>query len=87
MPQHFADDKKLLIAYLHKKGLSDGKIALEVSCSKTEVNGMMKSWKETGKFFERAGTGRGRKRKSSKHQDRVLVRFSLVNRHFTSSDM
>ena len=48
---------------------------------------MMKSWKETGKFFERAGTGKGRKRKSSKRQDRVLVRFSLVNRHFTSSDM
>ena len=85
MPQHLSDGQKHLIVYLHKKAISEQKIASEVGCSKTGVNVTIKRWKETGKFEERPG--RGRKMKSNIRQDRALVRISLSNRRLTSSDL
>ena len=52
MPQHLSDERRHLIVYLHKKAISERKIALEVGCSKTGVNVTIKRWKETGKFEE-----------------------------------
>ena len=84
MPQHLSDEQRHLIVYLHKKAISERKIASEVGCSKTGVDVTIKRWKETGKFEERPG--RGRKMKSTIQQDRALVTPSLSNRHQTSSD-
>ena len=85
MPQHLSDEPRHLIVYLHKKTISERKIASEVGCSKTGVNVALKRWKETGKFEERPG--RGRKMKSTIRQDRALVRLSLSNRRLTNSDL
>ena len=85
MPQHLRDEQMHLIVYLHRKAISERKIASEVGCSKTGVNVTIKRWKETGKFEERPG--RGRKMKSTIRQDRALIRLSLSNRHLTSSDL
>ena len=85
MPQHLSDEQRHLIVYLHKKGISERKIASEVGCSKTGVNVTIKRWKETGKFEERPG--RGRKMKSTIRQDRALVRLSLSDRRLTSSEL
>ena len=63
MPQHLSDEHRHLIVYLHKKAISERKIASEVGCSKTGVNVTIKRWKETGKIEERPG--RGRKMKST----------------------
>ena len=85
MPQHLSDEQRHLIAYLHKKAISERKIASEVGCSKTGVNVTIKRWKETGKFEERLE--RGRKMISTIQQDRALVTLSLSNRRLTSSDL
>ena len=87
MPQHLSvsDEQRHLIVYLHKKAISERKIASEVGCSKTGVNVTIKRWKETGKFEERPG--RGRKMKSTIQLDRALVRLSLSNRRLTSYDL
>ena len=85
MPQHLYDEQRHLIVYLHKKAISEQKIASEVGCSKTGVNVTIQRWKETGKFEERPG--RGRKMKSTIRQDRALVRLSLFNRRQSSSDL
>ena len=73
MPLHFSDEQRHLIVYLHKKAISERKIASEVGCSKTGVNVTIKQWKETGKFEKRPG--RGRKMKSTIRQDRALARL------------
>ena len=75
MPQHLSDEH--LIVNLHKKAISERKIASEVGCSKTGVNVTIKRWKETGKFEERPE--KGRKMRSNIRQDRALVRLSLSN--------
>ena len=85
MPQHLSDEQRHLIVYLHKKAISERKIASEVGCSKTGVYVTIKRWKETGKFEERPG--RGRKMKSTVRQNRALVKLSLSNRRLTSSDL
>ena len=38
MSPHLGDERRHLIVYLHKKGISERKIASEVGCSKTGVN-------------------------------------------------
>ena len=85
MPQDLSDEQRHLIVYLHKKGISERKIASEVGCSKTGVNVTIKRWKETEKFEERPG--RGRRMKSTIRQDKALVRLSLPNRRLISSDL
>ena len=67
MPQHLSDEQRYLIVYLHKKAISERKIASEVGCSKTGVNVTIKRWKETGKFEERPGRGRTEVESSRTH--------------------
>ena len=85
MSQHFTDEQRHLIVYLYQKGISERKIGMELSPTKIWVNVPIKQSKETEKFSERAG--RGRKRKSTKRQDRSLVRLSLATCRLTSPEL
>ena len=79
------EGKKASILVLLKEGFTEREVATKLSVSKTAVHYTKQKHKRFG--TTKLQPGRGRKRLSSKRDDRSLIRSCLQNRRFTSSDL
>lgn len=78
-------EKRVRIQILHEQGKSQVEISKLVKCSRCAVQSAIKRFTETGSHVNRTKTGR--KRATTRRQDRKLVRESLRNRKKTSSEL
>jgi len=78
-------EKRMRIQILHEQGKSQVEISKLVKCSRCAVQSAIKRFMETGSHVNKTKTGR--KRVTTKRQDRKLVRESVRNRKKTSSEL
>lgn len=79
------ESTRSVIIYLHKKGLSQRKIAEECHVSRGAVENAIRISEETGGFKTRKRTGRPRV--TTKREDSVIVRTALRNRRLTATQI
>lgn len=77
--------KKAVAIALAKEGYSTRMIAKKICCNQSTVSRVLKLERETGDVQRRAGSGR--KRVTTKCQDRYLKRMSIKNRHASAPDL
>lgn len=80
-----SDHQRKLIMFLRKQGKNQNEIAKTVKCSRCAVQTTIKRFEETNSHSNRKRTGR--KRVTTKREDRKLIRESLKNRKKTSSKL
>ena len=77
--------KKAVAVALAKEGYSTRVIAKKISCNQSTVSRALQLERETGDTQRRAGSGR--KRVTTKSQDRYLKRMSFNNRRASVPDL
>lgn len=78
-------ENRIKIKLLHENGKSQKEIAKLVECSRCAVQSAIKRFAQTGSHSNKPRTGR--KRITTKREDRKLVRESIKNRKKTSSEL
>lgn len=78
-------EKRIKIQTLYEEGKTQVEIAKLVKCSRCAVQYAIKRYAETGSHANKTRTGR--KRVTTKRQDRKLIRDSLKDRKKTSSQL
>ena len=83
---HFlSTEDRAWMVILHEEGYSSRQIAAKVGCNQSTVIRVLQKHKETGNTKDRHRSGRPKK--STKRDDRVLIRISLGNRKLTSPEL
>lgn len=83
--RNLSDEERSRILFLHEQGKSQVEIAKTLKCSRCAVQSAIKRFKDTGSHVDKKRTGR--KRLTSKREDRNLIRESLKNRKKTSFEL
>ena len=71
------------IITLFEEGYSQREISEKVDCPKSTVGDIIKKYKDTGSIYSKEG--RGRKRKTTKREDRLIVNTAKKNRRLSAS--
>jgi len=83
--RELSEHQRKLIIFLKKQGKNQKEIAKTVKCSRCAVQTAIKRFEETGLHLNKKRLGR--KRLTTKREDRKLIRESLKNRKKTSSEL
>lgn len=78
-------ENRVKIQILHEQGKSQKEIAKLVKCSRCAVQSAIKRFAQTGTHANKQRTGR--KRVTTKREDRKLIRESMKDRKKTSSEL
>lgn len=78
-------ENRVKIQILYEQGKSQNEIAKLVKCSRCAVQSAIKRFSQTGSHDNKPRTGR--KRATSKREDRKLIRGSIKDRMKTSSEL
>ncbi|XP_004208407.1 uncharacterized protein LOC101237861 [Hydra vulgaris] len=76
------DISKGRIIEISSFGMTHRDIARKVGCGKSTVTDFLKKYKETGETVHQSGSGR--KRKTTKREDRRIVQAALKNRRIST---
>jgi len=83
--REWSSDLRQLVIKHHSNGDSIRTIANKIYLSRSTVHYIIKKWNQTGSVINRVG--RGRKRHTTSHIDRIIHRTMISNRRKAASDM